>query len=95
MPLFLYLATWDLGEELGDDDLEHLVADGGEHLVVVLESEGVKMVGRWSSSWRRSCVAMTGSGDGWRRCVTPGFRRQTECEPCTCQDQLFTYTAVT
>jgi hypothetical protein len=27
--------------------------------------------------------------------VTPGFRRQTECEPCTCQDQLFTYTAVT
>jgi hypothetical protein len=28
-------------------------------------------------------------------CFTPGFRRQTECEPCTCQDQLFTYTAVT
>jgi hypothetical protein len=27
--------------------------------------------------------------------VTPGFRRQTECEPCTCQDQLFTYIAVT
>jgi hypothetical protein len=27
--------------------------------------------------------------------VTPGFRRQTECEPCTCQDQLFTYTAAT
>jgi transposase InsO family protein len=27
--------------------------------------------------------------------VTPGFRRQTKCEPCTCQDQLFTYTAVT
>jgi hypothetical protein len=20
-------------------------------------------------------------------CVTPGFGRQTECEPCTCQDQ--------
>jgi asparagine synthetase A len=27
--------------------------------------------------------------------VTPGFRRQTECEPCTCQDQQFTYTVVT
>jgi hypothetical protein len=27
--------------------------------------------------------------------VTPSFRRQTECEPCTCQDQQFTYTAVT
>jgi hypothetical protein len=27
--------------------------------------------------------------------VTPGFRRQTECEPCTCQDEQFTYTAVT
>ena len=23
--------------------------------------------------------------------VTPGFRRQTECEPCTCHDQQFTY----
>jgi hypothetical protein len=32
---------------------------------------------------------------GQVRFVTPGFRRQTECEPCTCQDQLFTYTAVT
>jgi hypothetical protein len=30
-----------------------------------------------------------------RRHVTPGFRRQTECEPCMCQDQQFTYTAVT
>jgi hypothetical protein len=27
--------------------------------------------------------------------VTPGFRRQTECEPYTCQDQQFTYTTVT
>jgi hypothetical protein len=25
----------------------------------------------------------------------PVLKRQTECEPCTCQDQLFTYTAVT
>jgi hypothetical protein len=33
--------------------------------------------------------------DGSYDIVTPGFRRQTECEPCTCQDQLFTYTAVT
>jgi hypothetical protein len=27
--------------------------------------------------------------------VTPGFRRQTECKPCTCQDQKFTYTTIT
>jgi hypothetical protein len=27
--------------------------------------------------------------------VTPGFRRPTECEPCTCQDQKFTYTVIT
>jgi hypothetical protein len=27
--------------------------------------------------------------------VTPGFRRQTECEPCTYQNQQFTYTSVT
>jgi serine phosphatase RsbU (regulator of sigma subunit) len=27
--------------------------------------------------------------------VTLGFRRQTECEPCTCQDQKLTYTAIT
>jgi hypothetical protein len=27
--------------------------------------------------------------------VTPGFGRQTECEPCTCQDQKLTYTTIT
>jgi hypothetical protein len=27
--------------------------------------------------------------------VTPGFGRQTECEPCTCQDQKLTYTSIT
>jgi transcription factor E2F7/8 len=27
--------------------------------------------------------------------VTPGFGRQTECEPCTWQDQELTYTAIT
>jgi hypothetical protein len=27
--------------------------------------------------------------------VTLGFRWQTECEPCTSQDQQFTYTVVT
>jgi hypothetical protein len=30
-----------------------------------------------------------------QKTVTLGFRRKTECEPCTCQDQQFTYTAVT
>jgi hypothetical protein len=34
-------------------------------------------------------------GYRWTHNVTPGFRRQTECEPCTCQDQQFTYTTVT
>jgi hypothetical protein len=29
------------------------------------------------------------------RSVTPGFGRQTECEPCTCQDQNLTYTTIT
>jgi hypothetical protein len=27
--------------------------------------------------------------------VTPNFSRQTECEPCTCQDHKFTYTPIT
>jgi hypothetical protein len=27
--------------------------------------------------------------------VSPGFRWQTECEPCTCQDQKYTYTVIT
>jgi hypothetical protein len=27
--------------------------------------------------------------------VTPGFRRQTECKACTCQDQNLTYTTIT
>jgi hypothetical protein len=31
----------------------------------------------------------------WGHHVTPGFGRQTECEPCTCQDQKFTYTTIT
>jgi hypothetical protein len=31
----------------------------------------------------------------WRPAITPGFRKQTECELCTCQDQQFTYTTVT
>jgi hypothetical protein len=29
-----------------------------------------------------------------RRSVTPGFGRQTECEPCMCHDQKFTYTMI-
>jgi hypothetical protein len=41
-------------------------------------------------------LQITQDADGHRIInVTPGFRRQTECEPCTCQDQLSTYTAVT
>jgi hypothetical protein len=27
--------------------------------------------------------------------LAPGFGRQTECEPCTCQDHKLTYTAIT
>jgi hypothetical protein len=27
--------------------------------------------------------------------VTPDFGSQIECEPCTCQDQKLTYTAIT
>jgi hypothetical protein len=42
---------------------------------------------------RASATSAIGRGRGWS--VTPGFRRQIECEPCTCQDQQFTYTAVT
>jgi hypothetical protein len=50
-----------------------------------------------ASIYRELAVASIYSGDARRseEGVTPGFRRQTECEPCTCQDQQFTYTAVT
>jgi hypothetical protein len=27
--------------------------------------------------------------------VTPGFGRQTECEPCMCEDQKLTYATIT
>jgi hypothetical protein len=45
----------------------------------------------------------TGARPGWAElgrlgrwaAVTPDFRRQTECEPCMCQDQQFMYTTVT
>jgi hypothetical protein len=48
---------------------------------------------------RQICI----SADQWDRttpavgtsAVTPGFGRQTECEPCTCQDQKLTCTAIT
>jgi hypothetical protein len=30
-----------------------------------------------------------------REDVTPSFRRKTECELCTCQDQKLTYTVIT
>jgi hypothetical protein len=33
-------AVWELDEKLGDDDLEHPVAGGGENFVVKLKSEG-------------------------------------------------------
>jgi hypothetical protein len=46
---------------------------------------------RWSRACKMKYIKQTLGYKG----VTPGFRRQTECEPCTCQDQLFTYTAVT
>jgi hypothetical protein len=45
----------------------------------------------WLWHYLRCCILPLGRSVA----VTPGFRRQTECEPCTCQDQLFTYTAVT
>jgi hypothetical protein len=34
------LSEANSGEELGDDDLEHLVVDGEEHLVVILKFNG-------------------------------------------------------
>jgi hypothetical protein len=41
-------------------------------------------------AWRGDVgVVVEGKGGASRRGpqgVTPGFRRQTECEPCTCQD---------
>jgi hypothetical protein len=50
----------------------------------------------WSQATRiESATASTSGTTRGRSSVTPSFRRQTECEPCTCQDQLFTYTAVT
>jgi hypothetical protein len=48
----------------------------------------------WLTRDQRAWLALLGRVQGCLD-VTPGFRRQTECEPCTCQDQLFTYTAVT
>jgi hypothetical protein len=52
--------------------------------------------GRFGDQPRKIYCLFCGEDKGHTtRIVTPGFRRQTECEPCTCQDQLFTYTAVT
>jgi transposase InsO family protein len=42
----------------------------------------------WAEAINTACYSIN-------RLVTPGFGRQTECEPCTCQDQKLTYTTIT
>jgi hypothetical protein len=49
----------------------------------------------WACRESEKCAHLAWLHAACMAAVTPGFRRQTECEPCTCQDQLFTYTAVT
>jgi hypothetical protein len=44
---------------------------------------------RWAIGYE--AFGATGVNDA----ITPGFGRQTECEPCTCQDKKFTYTTIT
>jgi hypothetical protein len=54
---------------------------------------GVKF---YSNVWMKGGQELAdGAIKNEKESVTPSFRRQTECEPCTCQDQQFTYTAVT
>jgi hypothetical protein len=46
--------------------------------------------------WLANKVMVKKSNNKWTvYIVTPSFGRQTECEPCTCQDQKFTYTSIT
>jgi hypothetical protein len=39
----------------------------------------VEIPHKWETTIRKKTMVF--------KCVTPGFGRQTECEPCTCQDQ--------
>jgi hypothetical protein len=68
--------------------LHHFLRDHVDKGDIVLE--GVRTNDQLADTFMKSL-------DKSRFCmfVTPGFRRQTECEPCTCQDQLFTFTANT
>jgi hypothetical protein len=64
----------------------------GPSSIILLSSSTV--AGLTRTAWRRLVwFAVRRIVSGVR--VTLGFGRQTECEPCTCQDQKFTYTAIT
>jgi hypothetical protein len=68
---------------------------GGLQRKINVESAEVKGEEAPKGGLQRKINADSAEVKGEEAPVTPGFRRQTECEPCTCQDQLFTYTAVT
>jgi hypothetical protein len=65
------------------------VADVGEEKTLVDGDVGGVLVGGGVGG------ALVGVPFLPHMCVTLGFGRQTECEPCTCQDQKLTYTAIT
>jgi hypothetical protein len=50
---------------------------------------------RWGSWDKERASARARGSAPTRLAVTPGFGRQTECEPCTCQDEKLTYIAIT
>jgi hypothetical protein len=68
---------------------------GGKTIVLGGDPRQIQPVIEGGSRAQNINAAITNSSLWSSITVTPGFRRQTECEPCTCQDQLFTYTAVT
>jgi hypothetical protein len=68
--------------------------NGGRDAVRPRVDDGGASAARWMFGEREQ-REIEGEGANRGASVTPGFRRQTECEPCTCQDQQFTYTTVT
>jgi hypothetical protein len=72
------------------DDIQSI-----KHYVDQQQDQMKQQIGGLEKSIRKLICALEKSVAPNFPSVVPGFGRQSECEPCTCQDQKLTYTTIT